>query len=172
MNKEDFNKPSLKILNIIKNGYQNDKDLLFLFSSYIASNPDFKYNTTYLTDSIDLFFSDFEIYSQKKLIYEEIIKYLNILNSSKFEVEIEFDSKFKYNTKSSTSLETLSNNNTHNETFDFHKIGARRFAMKLTLITSHNIEYTHMIDKDDKSKKWEELVSNFMKIAEKQNNEK
>lgn len=171
MNKDEFNKPSLKILNIIKDGYQNERDLLFLFSSYIASNPNFKYNTTYLTDSIDKFFSDLEIYSHKKKIYEEIIDYLNKLNSSKYEIEVEFDSKFKYNTKSSTKLEVVSNSNIYNETCDFHKIGANKYVMKLVLIKSNKIEYTHLIDKDDKSIKWEEIVSEFIKIVEKQNYE-
>lgn len=172
MNNEDFNKPFRKILHIIKEGYKDDKELLLLFSSYIASNPDFKYNTTYLTDSIDQFFIDYRMYSRKKLIFEDIINCLNSLNSSKLEIEIEFDSKFRYNTVSNSNLEIVLNNNTYVDSFDFHKIGSRQFPFKIIQVKPKRIEYTHLIDTDDKSKKWKKWVSDFMNIVEKQKNEK
>jgi len=169
MNVEDLHKSLQRILNILKDGYKDDKDLLYLFSSYIASNPDFKYNSTYLTDSIDRFFLDYEIYETKKIIFEEVIKYVNLVNHSKFEIEIEFDSKFKYNTDSSSNLEIIVNNN---DSFDFHRIGAKQFSMKLTLIRPKKIEYSYLIKTDSKSNdQWIKKISNFIKVIEKHNNE-
>ena len=48
---------------IIREKILRKQDLLRLFAFYIASNPDFKYNITYLTDSILPFFL-----SQKELV--------------------------------------------------------------------------------------------------------
>ena len=48
-------------------------DILHLFSAYIASNPDFKYNRTYLTDVIDTFIKDLKSYRDD---IEEIKKIL------------------------------------------------------------------------------------------------
>lgn len=171
MIKEDYNLPSNKILSIIKEGYKDDKELLFLFSSYIASNPDFKYNTTYLTDSIDQFFIDYNMYSRKILIFEEIINYLNKLNSSKHEIEIEFDSKYRYSTNINLNLEIVKKNNTNVDPFDFHNIGSKQFLFKIIQVKPKRIEYTYLIDTEDKSKHWKKKVSNFISIVEKQNNE-
>lgn len=169
MNVYDLQKSFEKVLNILNNGYKDDKDLLYLFSSYIASNPDFKYNITYLTDSIDRFFLDYEIYETKKLIFEEVIKYINSINLSKFEIEIEFDSKFKYNTDGSSNLQIIANNNNQP---DIYRIGAKHFLMKLTLIKPIKIEYSHLIKVDAKSNdQWVKIISNFITVINKYNNE-
>lgn len=169
MNVYDLQKSFEKVLNILNNGYKDDKDLLYLFSSYIASNPDFKYNITYLTDSIDRFFLDYEIYETKKLIFEEVIKYINSINLSKFEIEIEFDSKFKYNTDGSSNLQIIANNNNQP---DIYRIGAKHFLMKLTLIKPIKIEYSHLIKVDAKSNdQWAKIISNFITVINKYNNE-
>ncbi|MGE0088543.1 MAG: hypothetical protein AB7S50_03605 [Bacteroidales bacterium] len=169
MNVDDLHNSLEKILNILKNGYSDNKDLLYLFSTYIASNPDFKYNATYLTDSIDRFFLDCEIYETKKLIFEEVIKYLNSVNLSKFEIEIEFDSKFKYNTADNSNLQVIVNNN---NLPDIHRIGAKQFLMKLTLIKPMKIEYSHLIKVSTKSKdQCVKKVSNFIDVINKYNNE-
>lgn len=170
MDNEEFHRPGQKILEIIKNGYKNERDLLFLFSSYIASNPDFKYNTTYLTDSIEQFFQDYDRYSQKKLIFEEIINYINNNNTLNQEVEIEFDSKFTFNTKKNTALEILEYNY-YDDSFNFHEIGSQFFTLKLTLIKPIKVEYTFNIETNKKSNHWKMQIENFLRIIQKYQNE-
>jgi hypothetical protein len=172
MNIEDLNKPLQKTLNILKDGFKTDKDLLYLFSSYVASNPNFKYNTTYLTDSIDHFLMDLELYSKKKTYFDEVIQYLQELNKSKFEIEILFDSKFRFNTIESDNLEVVKDTIIYNNSYDFHLIGSKDFSMKLILVKPIKIEYSYIIKIDSKPNlQWKKMISNFMNIIEKQKHE-
>ncbi len=59
-----------KLYNITKDKI-NDKDLLEIFCEFISSNPYFKYNGTFLRDSIILFSDKLEGFMKKKKIVED-----------------------------------------------------------------------------------------------------
>ena len=56
----------INILSKLTSDQINDTDLLNIFCEYISSNPDFKYNGTYLRDSIVEFQGKLAIYNQKR----------------------------------------------------------------------------------------------------------
>ena len=64
----------VKVLDKISSSCDIDEDLIQLFNMYISSNKNFKYNGTYLNDSIDGFKSMIEIYNIKKNIACGIMK--------------------------------------------------------------------------------------------------
>lgn len=152
-------------LNVLKRGFRNRQDLLYLFSFYIASNPDFKYNTTYLTDSIDSFFEDQECFKIKQNTFHNIIDYLKDQTKGKYEIEVVFDHVFKYNVNESQDLEVF---NETNSPFSFYKLGEKSFMMKLIFLQPNRIEYLYEIKKYKTDEEWLKKVDNFINIISKQ----
>jgi hypothetical protein len=151
-------------LNALHRGFRNRKDLLYLFSSYIASNPDFKYNSTYLTDSIDSFFEDQACFKAKQIVFYKIIDYLKKETEGKYEIEVVFDSVFKYNTFESKDLEII---NDSNNTYYFNRMGEKLFILKLILLNPERIEYQYEIIKYNTNEEWHKVVDSFIKIIRK-----
>ena len=56
----------IKVLDNISSSSEIDEELIKLFNVYIASNKNFKYNGTYLNDSIDGFNKMIDVYNYKK----------------------------------------------------------------------------------------------------------
>jgi hypothetical protein len=159
------NNQSLQIsLNALQKGFKNRKDILYLFSSYVASNPDFKYNSTYLTDSIESFFEDRACFKAKQIVFYKIIEYLNEKTEGKYEIEVVFDSVFKYNTLYSKDLEVLIDSNS---TFSFDRIGDKTFIVKFILINPQRIEYQYEIIKYNTDEDWKKKTDNFINIITK-----
>jgi len=76
-----------------------NKDVLRLFCEFISSNPDFKYNRTYLTDSIDVFFNTLTDIRQKIAAYKKIVSRIKRHLGTEKDVTIIFDEFFEYKIK-------------------------------------------------------------------------
>jgi hypothetical protein len=152
-----------------------EPNILNLFSSYIASNPDFKYNTTYLTDSIQSFASDIEIFKIKFLIFKEIADKLHKVVKQKCFVNVIFDEIFLCDTKNNSSIEIITDNS---NLFRFDTIGRKDCTIKLEYRKIENsneaIEYIHRIDNIQLNNKEEieSVINNFIKVIERQDHEK
>jgi len=89
---------------------QQKADLLDLFTTYIyMTNPDYKYNETYLKDMIPSFWNDVSIYTKKLEIREKILKNvqsITISNDIKFQIQIQLDEtwELKYNCDTKESI--------------------------------------------------------------------
>ncbi|MCX6237629.1 MAG: hypothetical protein NTY07_08755 [Bacteroidia bacterium] len=75
------------------------KDGLKLFCEFISSNPDFKYNRTYLTDSIDIFFDALTNIRQRIATFKRIVSRIKRHFEIEKDVSIVFDDFFEYNIK-------------------------------------------------------------------------
>lgn len=90
----------LKCINEIKNLRKHKKtsqkeELLELFTTYVyLTNPDYKYNETYLKDMIHKFFIDIEKYNLKVNFRDEIldkVQKINIPNNVRCQIIIQID---------------------------------------------------------------------------------
>lgn len=77
----------------------SEKDYIELFSLYISSNPDFKYNRTYLTDSIDIFFIAVSDLKQKISAINRIVSRIKKSLRIEKDISIVFDEFFEYKIK-------------------------------------------------------------------------
>ena len=74
----------------------NAKNHLELFSFFISSNPDFKYNHSYLTDSIEPFVKAISIFRKKSQNFKTIIDKLALQTPKNIKRTIVFDDLFEY----------------------------------------------------------------------------
>lgn len=146
--------------NVLLKKVKNQKDLLYLFSMYIATNPDFKYNYTYLTDSIDVFFEDYGKFSAKQTVFKKIIKYIKAKTKNEYDIDIIFDSVFRYSVLKSTEIETVS----ENDLYKFDHLGDKSFIVKFLINTPRNIEYVFEIEKYDNIDEWKTKIDNFLNV--------
>jgi hypothetical protein len=72
------------------------KNILELFCEFISSNPDFKYNRTYLTDSIDVFIKTLTDIKQKIATHKKIVSRIKRHIGTEKHVTIIFDEFFEY----------------------------------------------------------------------------
>lgn len=69
----------IKTLNELPKKYINQsEEIIRLFNEYVASNKNFKYNKTYLNDSISDFFAICEVFEKKKEVVERFQNHINI----------------------------------------------------------------------------------------------
>lgn len=127
MNKEDKNTVNNKLFRILTNG-KDGKDLFHLYSYYIASNPDFKYNPTYLTDLIDDFFSDLEFYRKKIKVFIKVLNHIKGKVKKHFTITAIFDSAFQYEISNG---EYKRIENVAETDFSFHKLNKENFTIGL-----------------------------------------
>lgn len=154
--------------NSLLKGFKNRKDLLYLFSMYIASNPDFKYNYTYLTDSIDPFLKDYAEFVAKRLVFLEIIDYVKIQTKDKYDIDVVFNSIFRFNILRSIDIEVVSDDNS----YQFDQMGNKSFIVKFILHKTKDIEYQFEIEKYDYEHEWKTKIDSFINIIIKKYNEK
>lgn len=144
-----------KTLDIIINGISKSENLLYLFSSYVSSDANFKYNQTYLTDQIESFFFDYGIFEKKRDVFNEIIKYIKNISSNNLKIEILLDETFYYS--------NIDNNERY--IINFALLKKNEFVLKLTL-NSPLIEYSHIVKSNIQGEfEWKTLVNNFINIA-------
>ncbi|MGE5410750.1 MAG: hypothetical protein ACM3MI_07305 [Clostridiales bacterium] len=148
-----------EVLRIINKGILEPDDGLFLFSLYVSSNPDFKYNTSYLTDSINSFKRDFQIYKNKLLLFNKIIEYSRSIVPPEYDVTLIFENKFKFNLISDSKLELYS---LQEENLLF-KLEQEKVLLKLVL-SKPLIEYSHLFNLEDSDKIWEVKIDQFINI--------
>lgn len=138
-------------------------DYLYFFSSYIAANTDFKYTTTYLTDSIEEFSSDLEIFKSKFKLYKNISEEISNKSIDIEETYIIFDNIFKFKICKEIIFKLVDENI---DTFNFRQLGKKQFTVKFMHIVNEfqTIEYTHKISTIDQSGKNRtiELFLNFL----------
>lgn len=143
-------------LNLKTDRFRRNGDLLYLFSSYIASDSNFKYNQTYLTDQIDSFFIDYETFAVKKRIFNHIVSYIKKVNKNRYNIEAAFDESF-----------FLENSNKYNSPrIDLLK--KKELILKLA-VDEINIEYTYLLKEEKWSRlEWESIINKFFSIVDKQ----
>jgi len=158
--KKETNQSIQITYNVLLKGSKNSKDLLYLFSLYTASNPDFKYNSTYLTDSIDAFFEDYAKFRAKQLVFKKIIRYVKTKTKNEYDIEIIFDSTFRFEILSSTEIETVSKN----DIYKFDHMGDKSFIVKFLLKTPRCVEYEFEIEKYNNNDEWKTKIDSFLNI--------
>lgn len=154
-------------LELLKNGTNTKDELLYLFSLYVATHPDFKYNISYLTDLIQPFLECKAKYKEKITVFTQVSELAKESCKNEFEFILYFDDKFKFNTMLSNSLEVITNS-------DFppiYDIGSKVFPLKL-VSEIMSIEYTHLIEMDEAVKKCIACIDSFISILEKNMYEK
>ena len=154
-------------IRILKNFLERDMmtDSLELFSLYISSNPDFKYNITYLTDQIESFKrSCFEL-NNRFYQFENLIIVIRSITPKGIRGYLIFDEIFKYgvNTDEDDYLELI-----NLDSFRFDKIDKNNHIVKFILGDKNNPEKfeTYKVDqkKDpDISSKIKEHWATFIK---------
>lgn len=154
-------------LELLKNGISTKEELLYLFSLYVATHPDFKYNLSYLTDLIQPFIEHSSEYKEKIRIFSQISNMAKERCINGFVFDLYFDDKFKFNTLLSNSLEVI----TDSDFSPIYDIGKKVFPLKL-VSESLSIEYTHLIEVDDAVKKCIACIDRFILILEKNTYEK
>lgn len=77
MNDNNFSERYIRELDELSNQENLDMNLLKVFCEYVSSNSSFKYNGTYLLDSIKIFEEKLEIYKEKRKL---ITKFKDNLN--------------------------------------------------------------------------------------------
>lgn len=109
MNESSSLKESI-IQSLIQNETLSQGDILNLFSIYLTDNPNFKYNITYLTDSIPLFKKSIGVFSDKFFFYNEASNRLYELNNSNSIIDIYFDEIFKFSLNKGVKFELITAN--------------------------------------------------------------
>lgn len=164
--------PTKKTIETLIGNITSGKDILYLFSSYIASNPDFKYNTTYLTDKIDSFLTGHSDYQEKYEHFDIVIDEISRLINGKYIIKVTFDKAFQFRLNKTITSKKID----AEKGFRFDQIGSKETNMILThdLANSNKkIEY-HYYYKDFNEITLEEvnsIVTSFSKIIESNNHE-
>ncbi len=158
--KKESNHSKHMTQNVLLKKVKNPKDLLYLFSMYIALNPDFKYNYTYLTDSIDIFFEDYLNFKAKKEVFMEIINYIKAMTKKDYDIVIIFDSTFRYSILESTDIEVVS----ENDNYRFDHMGDKSFIVNFQINKPKQIEYVFEIEKYDNIDEKKTKIDIFLKV--------
>lgn len=151
---------SSALLDIVKNGFKIEKDILFLFSAYISSNPNFKYNITYLTDSIDSFIKNYHLLRSKIEIYKEIVEYIKTINKSTYTIEVKFDDFMTYTINKQETI--ASNSNGVPNKNDIFSICNPNLFIKLTSIKPR-IEYTYELKDFNNDSQFKKEIKEYFK---------
>ena len=105
----------------------NAKIYLELFSLFISSNPDFKYNHSYLTDSIEPFINAISIIRKKSQNYKRLIDKLALQTPKNIKRTIVFDDLFEYKILKSVASDVQL---IHVEKFRFDQFKEDEFVVK------------------------------------------
>jgi len=140
------NEDAIKRL-IYPNNYAFEENLLFLFSSYIASNPNFKYNRTYLTDVIESFIQDVNSYRSEFIKISDILKMKILTISNSGNLTIYLDGIVKLKLENNMIKEDVDNSGKE-ISFRFDKMGEKRHHLNLLYKGSYgiSIEHSYTID--------------------------
>lgn len=148
-------------IDILLKGLRSKKDLLYIFSSYVASDPDFKYNDTYLTDQINSFFNDYIYFIEKRNVFNKIKDYIKHINQDNYKIEILFDESFYYTNNEEQkeyrmNIPLLKNEN--------------HIMLKLTASDGNRlIESSYEVKKNSSMQyEWKSDVDTFIEITEEQ----
>ena len=152
-----------KTKDILLNGINTKDRLLHLFSSYIASDPDFKYNDTYLIDQIDSFLEDYRGFTEKRNIFNDIKDYIEQKTINGYTIEVLFDESFCY-----------PNDGAKENYVNFSLLKKKNsFILKLTLLDKATpIEYSYEITKDSSMHfDWKLAINDFLDLISKLSDE-
>ncbi len=144
---------------------ENKKNPIELFSLFVTSNPDFKYNITYLTDQIESFRKSRLVLKERFSQFKKIIKQVSDDTPKVRYGYLIFDNVFQYgiNTNEEDCLEFI-----NLDFFRFDKLDSGYYIVKFILGDRNNPEKieTYKIDqKKDKDieSKIKELWASFIK---------
>ncbi len=131
---------------------QEKVDLLDLFTTYIyLTNPDYKYNVTYLIDLIPGFWNDVSIYTNKLELREKILKNvqpITISNVIKFQIQIQLDETWELNYNCDTK-ETRSNWEMRiSDTPKLTSVDYKKTYVKCKFMDNHGIYFSDYIVAD------------------------
>lgn len=159
-----MNNNNLNKIEILKDFLEKDmENPLDMFSLFISSNPDFKYNITYLTDQIESFNKSCLELDKRFCQFEKVINQIRKDTSKKISGYIIFDNIFKYGINKDERFEFV-----NLDLFRFDKIDCDYYIVKFILGDRNNPEKieTYKIDqkKDtDIESKIKELWASFIK---------
>lgn len=157
------NNSKIEILNhFLEKGRGNP---LEMFSLFVASNPDFKYNITYLTDQIESFNKSCLELDKRFCQFKNVINQIRKDTPKEISGNLIFDNFFQYgiNTKKEDSLEFV-----NLDLFRFDKLDSDYYIVKFILGDKNNPEKieTYKIDQQkdtDIEYKIKELWASFIK---------
>lgn len=138
---------------------ERDRDYLELFSLHISSNPNFKYNQTYLTDTIDVFISALTGMKQKIKTYNQIVKRIRKRIDTEKDVFVVFDEFFEYKINDLISGRF---NIVNTDRFRFDKVSRDYCVIRFILKVEGSIEYNEVfrVNLNDK-KNTDSLLNDF-----------
>jgi hypothetical protein len=139
-NKRGITKNTPRVSNRFRNNIENSKEItlkslidnnsdiesvLYQFSNFISSNPDYKYNSTYLTDEITRFKNDKKVFIKKQAFLNSVVEQLK--NDKNADFSILFDNVFHYN----LSIQKYVNEGIDNaEKFRFDLMGSKQIIVE------------------------------------------
>ena len=136
-----------------------DSDILYLFSSFIASNPDFKYNITYLSDEISDFLRTLEGFKEKYKLFSKKIVDFHSNVKGKYIIDVIFDEVFKF-TIGNEIIESFCIDK--NEHFPFYQLGKKNFTVRFVfnqeLVYLHEISNFEVEDQKEIDTLFEEFI--------------
>lgn len=129
---DDNYQESLKTLlqHTVRGKILRKRDLLRLFAFYISSNPDFKYNITYLTDSILPFFSLQKELIDRYVTFEAVTEKIAKLTPEKVRATLVFDNFFRFSIVEKTILDCEFVNT---DQYRFDKIDTKNYVIKFII---------------------------------------
>lgn len=112
-----------------------EKNPLEMFSLFVTSNPDFKYNITYLTDQIGSFKQSCEVLSKRLNQFENLVEAIRKLTPKELSGYLIFDNVFQYgiNTKDDDHLEFI-----NLDLFRFDKLDGDCYIVKFIIGDKNN----------------------------------
>ncbi len=130
-------------------------ELLNLFATYIyMTNPDYKYNETYLKDKISVFWEQIEIYKYKVEFRDEILKKIKniaILDSIKCKLSIQIDEvwELQYDSVSKDNntgwIESICENP------NLKSVDRKKWYIKCHFVDNHGIIFSDYLVSNDKN---------------------
>lgn len=117
------------------------RDNLELFTIFISSNPNFKYNKTYLSDSIDPFLYVVPILKRKFRFFKKLTDKLANQTYSEFDGAIIFDGIFEFRVNYSVASQV---NFVNIENFRFDQIKEEEFTIKFVWNVNHDFQRTEI----------------------------
>lgn len=143
MNSHNRNK-----IEILKDFLERDvRNPLEMFSLFVTSNPDYKYNITYLTDQIKSFKESRLELKNRFIQFEEIVKRIRKLTPKEISGYLIFDKIFKYgvNINEDDHLEFI-----NLDSYRFDKIDSKNYIVRFILGDKKDPEKieTYRIDRE------------------------
>jgi len=155
---------------IKKESSKQEESTLKQFSHYIACNPEFKYNTTYLTDEIQNFIEDKKFFSERFKTYVDLIMKLHMSQNKKHTITVVINDVFKFNLTADLEFNESMHSEICNDNigdYRFDLIGNKDLTIKFLHKTMQyiTIETTHELKDKNRGLINEKIIELFKEFT-------